>query len=498
MFLHVKHATAALAVITATFTSYSTPASATPTWQGPAFFFHSSGTPLAEVLRDFGSHYGVPTMVSAQVSDTFVGTLRDLPPQRLLEQLTERYRLTWYHDGQILHFYKATETTRRLLTLRYVKLDVVANHLRTAGVLHPKQCLAREIVAANAVEVAGVPACLEAVAALAKHLEDNARQMQESEETIEMFPLRYASADDTQYQYRNQQVVVPGVASVMRELVSGTRSLTQDTEGTVAASTPRFSADPRRNTVIVRDRRRNMSLYADLVRQLDVKPRLIDISVAIIDVNASDFDALGIDLSMAAKLGSGGIEFNSDRSDNGNFSTLVGNTGQFLVRLSALERSSKARVLSRPSVVTLDNTQAVLDRNITFYTKLEGNKVAELESASTGLLLRVTPRLISTDDSQEIMLSLNIEDGQPTQEQSNARRDIPNIRNSSISTNATLRAGQSLLLGGFLQDEKLESKRKIPLLGDIPVLGHLFSSTQNRNHSVIRLFLIKAEPAPVS
>ncbi|GAB3629254.1 EscC/YscC/HrcC family type III secretion system outer membrane ring protein [Pandoraea terrae] len=471
----------------------------TPVWRGPPFFFHSVGTPLAEVLRDFGGHYGMPTLVSAQVNDTFIGTLQDIPPQRLLDELAQRYRLSWYHDGQTLHVYKSLETSRRLLTLRYVKLPVVAEHLRAAGVLHPKHCLAREITAANAVEVAGVPACLETVSALAQHLEDSARQTQESEESIEILPLRYASADDTRYQYRNQQVVVPGIASVLRDLVLGARPLAQDAEAAPSPATPRFSADSRRNAVIVRDRRRNLPIYADLVRQLDIKPRLIDISVSIIDVNANDMDALGIDFSGATRLGgAGSVEFNTGLTESSNFSTVVGDTGKFLIRLNALEKNSKARVLSRPSVVTLDNMQAVLDRNITFYTKLYGNKSGNLESASTGLLLRVTPRLVDEAGAQEIMLFLNLEDGHLTPDKTNVRKDIPNISSSSISTHATLRAGQSLLLGGFLQDEQHESEQKIPLLGDIPILGRLFSSTQNRTTSVIRLFLIKAEPAPLS
>ncbi|MGK9841574.1 EscC/YscC/HrcC family type III secretion system outer membrane ring protein, partial [Salmonella enterica subsp. enterica] len=84
------------------------------------------------------------------------------------------------------------------------------------------------------------------------------------------------------------------------------------------------------------------------------------------------------------------------------FSTVLRNTADFFVRINALEQNSKAKVLSRPSVVTLNNVQAVLDRNITFYTKLQGNKVAELASVAAGSLLRVTPRLIDMQGEQEV------------------------------------------------------------------------------------------------
>ncbi|WP_084656023.1 EscC/YscC/HrcC family type III secretion system outer membrane ring protein [Pandoraea norimbergensis] len=484
-----------------------------PIWRGGAFLFQSAGTPLAELLRDFGAHHRVPTIVSAQVTDKFIGALPAGTPQATLDALSERYRLSWYFNGQTLHIYKASEVARQVVSLRYASPDQLLSHLRSAGVLHPQHCVARAIPAARALEIAGVPACLETVAMLAEHLERDARDQQESEETIEIFPLKFATAADTRYFYRGQEVVVPGVVSVLQDLILGAGPLVAvagEATGTAAgpprANTPRFSADTRRNAVVVRERRRNLPLYADLVAQLDVRPRLVDISVAIIDVNASDIAELGVDIAGSARLGGfGTLGLNSgrtrgdngaDASDQGTFSAVVGDTNKFMVNLSALERNSKARVLSRPSIVTLDNMQAVLDRSVTFYTKVTGEKVAKLESVTSGSLLRVTPRLVPDDAGglDQVMLTLNIEDGGEIRSARDSRNEVPSIRNSAIATQATLQAGQSLLLGGFVQDTQHEQENKIPLLGDIPFIGWLFRSTTHRNESVIRLFLIKAEP----
>ncbi|MGC7406724.1 EscC/YscC/HrcC family type III secretion system outer membrane ring protein [Pandoraea pneumonica] len=482
-----------------------------PAWQGGPFLFQSAGTPLAELLRDFGAHHRVPTLVSALVTDRFVGTLPPGSPQATLDALSERYRLSWYFNGQTLHIYKASEAARQITSLRYASPDDLLSHLRSAGVLHPQHCVARAIPAARALEIAGVPACLETVTMLAEHLERDARDQQESEETIEIFPLKFATAADTRYSYRGQEVVVPGVVSVLQDLILGAGPLvpvagatTDVAQSPPRANTPRFSADARRNAVVVRERRRNLPLYADLITQLDVRPRLVDISVAIIDVNASDIAELGVDIAGSARLGGfGSLSLNSGRlredgggNDQGTFSAVVGDTNKFMVNLSALERNSKARVLSRPSIVTLDNMQAVLDRSVTFYTKVTGEKVAKLESVTSGSLLRVTPRLVPDEAGgrEQVMLTLNIEDGGEVRSPRDARNDVPSIRNSAISTQATLQAGQSLLLGGFVQDTQHEQESKIPLLGDIPFLGRLFSSTTNRSESVVRLFLIKAEP----
>ena len=507
-------------------------ATITPVWRGGPFVFQSTGTPLVELLRDFGAHHGMPTVVSEQVDDRFIGTLPAGSAQATLDALSERYRLSWYFNGQTLNIYKSSEAARRVVPLRFASTGDLLGHLREAGVLHPRHCVARAIPATHALEITGVPACLETVSMLADYVERDARDQQESDETIKIFPLKFATADDTRYSYRGQEVVIPGVVSVLKELILGAGPLTATATGDAStegignamtagagaslsaaarSSTPRFSADPRRNAVIVRERRRNLPIYGDLISQLDIPPRLVDISVAIIDVNASDIAELGVDFSGSARIGGfGAVALNGQmhEGDGGTFTTVVGDTNKFMINLSALERNSKARVLSRPSIVTLDNMQAVLDRSVTFYTKVSGEKVARLESVTSGSLLRVTPRLVpgvggtgnqgSARDApapEQVMLTLNIEDGGEVRSERNTRDEVPTIRNSSISTHATLQAGQSLLLGGFVQDAQREHERKIPLLGDLPLIGRLFSSTSNRSDSVMRLFLIKAEPA---
>ncbi|MFM0515624.1 EscC/YscC/HrcC family type III secretion system outer membrane ring protein, partial [Paraburkholderia sp. RL17-373-BIF-A] len=178
--------------------------------------------------------------------------------------------------------------------------------------------------------------------------------------------------------------------------------------------------------------------------------------MSIIDVDASDFSELGVDWSVSASIGGGTVSVNSGgglASDS--FSTLISNAGAFMLRLSALQQKSKAKIVSRPSVVTLDNVQAVLDRSITFYTKLVSEKNAQLESVTAGALMRVTPRLIHEDGSDRVLLTLNIQDGRQDRPIS-PTESLPQIQNAEIATQATLNVGQALLLGGFVQDENIE------------------------------------------
>lgn len=471
-------------------------------WQDSTpYVLSTRGSKLAVVLGELGANHGIPVIVSARVDDRFVGTLRPMRPGQALDLLSRQYQLAWYHDGQALHVYKASEVDSRLVTPLHLPVATLREQLLEAGLPDPRHCRVRIVAASNAIEVLGVPACLERVTRFATRLDEQQLQQEQNQIIVRLFPLKYASAVDTDYSSRGKQVRIPGVASVLKDMAQAGLPAPLPSGKPVAAgngSLPLFSAYMPQNAVLVRDRKINLPLYARLIEQLDRRPTLIEISVTLIDVNSEDLGALGVDWSASAGIGSASIRFNDNAPpDTASFSAVIANTAHFMLRLSALEQNAKAQILSRPSVVTLDNTTAVLDRNITFHTKLAAEKFASLESISTGSLLRVTPRLIREGEQTEIMLALQIQDGRQAAAVSQ-QEPLPQTLNAEISTQALLKAGQSLLLGGFMQDEQSEAGQKIPLLGDLPLLGRLFSSTRKNNRRTVRLFLIKAEPSAQS
>jgi type III secretion protein C len=468
--------------------------------KGPDFFVATRGMKVASLLKDFGANYSVPVIVSREVNDTFIGTLSGMDAEAVLGRLAGLYNLAWYFDGRALYVYKAQEVANEVLAPGYLGAAELSTYLREAGVLDSQYCSVRPAGKFNALEVFGVPVCVARVKQLAKNLDEQMLDQAQNQETVQVFPLRYAAATDGSYAYRSQSVVIPGVVTELREM-SQSRSLPiaanngKMVPNASAGGLPLFSADSRRNAVIVRDRKANMQLYSELIKQLDQRPQQIQISVAIIDVDAGDLKSLGVDMSASMRIGPGRVGFNTggESSNDGMFSSLLSNAGDFLVKVNALEQTSRAKVLSRPSIVTLNNVQAVLDRNVTFYTKLQGDRVAQLASVAAGSLLRVTPRVIKDDGQDEVMLTLDLQDGRQGNPISNAE-PLPQVQNSGIATQAILKTGQSLLLGGFVQDNENEGVRKVPLLGDIPILGKLFSTRTTDKRSVVRLFLIKAEP----
>ena len=274
-------------------------------------------------------------------------------------------------------------------------------------------------------------------------------------------------------------------------------------QGTVARRpAPSIQADSRLNAVIVQDVPERMPMYKALIEQLDVPTPLIEIEAMIIDINSTRLDELGI--SWAARRGGtvGGFG-NTTRVDDGNDfvlgavqrgatvdpSSLLVSSGNFLInRIRALEGTGEASIQSRPSILTVDNTGALLDLSETFYIRSIGERVATITPITAGTTLRVTPRFVQRADGPVIQLEVDIEDGQI---QETTVDTIPTVRRSVVSTQAIVGEGQTLVIGGYKSTQQTKEANKVPGLGSVPVLGLFFSNRINNQQSRERIFMIK-------
>ncbi len=148
--------------------------------------------------------------------------------------------------------------------------------------------------------------------------------------------------------------------------------------------------------------------------------------------------------------------------------------------LTALNRNVAVNILSTPSLLTLDNTEAsvVVGQNVPFltgsYVGNSNNAVNPFQTISrrdVGVTLKVTPHI---NEGDTVLLELEQEVSSVTGS-SGAADIITNQR--KITTTVLAGDGDIVVLGGLITDSIEENKRKIPLLGDIPLLGFLFKST---------------------
>jgi type III secretion protein C len=264
---------------------------------------------------------------------------------------------------------------------------------------------------------------------------------------------------------------------------------------------PSIQADSRLNALIVQDTPDRLPMYKALIEQLDVPTALIEIEAMIIDVNTTRLDELGI--AWAGRRGGTAAGFGDVSPSTGaltisaarrgaNISTTstVLDVGNYLItRIRALEGIGEAAVHSRPSILTIDHTGALLDLSETFYIRTYGERVATVTPVTVGTTLKVTPHYIEREGfGPTIQLDVDIEDGQI---QDRTVEGLPTVRRSTVSTQAIVGENQTLLIGGYNTLQRTHSNDRIPVLGSIPLLGAFFSNKVENRQNRERLFLIK-------
>lgn len=178
----------------------------------------------------------------------------------------------------------------------------------------------------------------------------------------------------------------------------------------------------------------------------------------------SDANGTGVSLPGPAQAG---ITFGF--VDNRNFLT---------ASLAALINESRAKILSAPKVVTINGESARIEavQDIRFRRSTVSNGVvtSDFETVSAGIVLQVTPTINAED---RITLRIQPESSFPTQDSTEAG---PIIRTRTAQTTVVIKDGDTLVIGGLIDDQDTKGVTKVPILGDIPILGAFFRSNTNR------------------
>jgi len=171
------------------------------------------------------------------------------------------------------------------------------------------------------------------------------------------------------------------------------------------------------------------------------------------------------------------------------------NTGKGMgLLIQALKTDGSTNILSTPSVVTLDNEEATLSvgEEVPFVTgsfssinnnSSNSNPFTTVNREEVGVMLKVKPQI-----SKGNAVRLEIE-----QESSKVKSGEPGLQTTSKSTmqtNVMIQDGELLILGGLIEDQSDNTESKVPLLGDIPLLGRLFkSSNKSDSQTVLMMFI---------
>ena len=305
------------------------------------------------------------------------------------------------------------------------------------------------------------------------------------------------------------------LASTLSELVGG--SLDDDADSPVQTT---IQADEALNAIVVRTNPRTMAEIFNIVKQLDTRRAQVLIEAAIAEISVSDLFSASAEMAAADERGHSVPAFNATL--NGIIGALLGDSSTdtvspvdtlskadsptlgvvkldrdgvtFGLVLNALSTNTASDLLSAPSVLTLDNKEAKIHagqevpfRTGSFSTLGEGttNPFTTVSRKPVGITLQVTPHVHEgTAVRLEIMQEVSnlLDSGLAL----NAADLITQSR--TLETTVLAESGETIVLGGLIQNDFRDTAKKVPLLGDIPLVGRLFrstSKTRSKRHLLI-------------
>ncbi|EDY86457.1 general secretion pathway protein D [gamma proteobacterium HTCC5015] len=317
--------------------------------------------------------------------------------------------------------------------------------------------------------------------------------------------LKYAKAED--------------MAEILKGVNEGQKKAAEAAGGKAAAATVSsdkevdIQADPGTNSLIITAAPDALRNIESVVRQLDIRRAQVHVEAIIVEVSDTAARELGFSYLFAnengfdnetnpvggALLGGGGDVINgiaaastgdgSGASVPNGFTVGFGdrdNSGNvFAGILRAVASDTEANLLSTPSIVTLDNEEAeiVVGQNVPFvtgsYTTASSganNPFQTVERQDVGVTLKITPQI---NEGDVIRLDIEQEASSVVESSVASGQLITNKR--EIKTSVMIEDGQMLVLGGLIDDQTRKSLFKVPLLGDIPLLGRLFQYRTNSN-----------------
>ena len=502
-------------------------------WLDKPYGYLANNESLRALLYEFGTTLGVPVIVSTKINVVADDEIPAMPAEEFLAEVQTRFGLIWVYDGTTLYLYDGGEAKQETVDFPFALRDLFKTTLDGASIRGaPLNWIF--LPAENSLQLSGPPRFVEWGQQVARDIAarspgDGLAPGDNPAYVIRIFEVEYGYVDQMANHAAGGKAPIVSLAEMVAKLmnVAHVSSIAGPAHLALAAgSVPKLRGagvigdgsaesqpqpqpqpmpagvvgtrgagqeafvigDPRLNAVIVRDTAQRMPTYERLIKALDSPVDQIEIAISVLDIDASAAEELRFELE------SDSFQVNAGADDGGSsiyYSENLWDVEGIALRIRALRNSGKSRILTRPSVTTLDNHEASFQNNRTFYVRLGGNdaEAVDLAPVSYGWVVRIRPHVIYESDHNRVQLAIHIEDGNRGGANL-AVTGVPEVAQNVIQTQAVVEEGSTLLIGGYTVREQTRFDQRIPLLGRIPIMGRLFSTKVDRDQSVARYFLI--------
>lgn len=312
------------------------------------------------------------------------------------------------------------------------------------------------------------------------------KDVAEYEQDTKVFPLENAEASNlaevlnelfqtTTFEQRRGTTTTTsargGVLGTAAETLETARGLTGNVK---------IVAEETTNSLIITTYFRNFERLEKLIKELDVMLPQVLIEVKIVEVTLDDDSKFGVEWMWehATTIGdksytqSGTTGFGLADEVYGLKYGILGQTLEGL--LMALEKNTKVNILSTPRILTLDNREAVINigQEVPYLESTQetatGGILTSYNYRDVGVILTVTPRI---NKSETVTLDVN--------QQINSLIEFtlfnaPVIAKREASASVTVKDGQTMIIGGIIEDNNTETIHKVPIIGSVPFIGKLF------------------------
>ncbi|XVJ58624.1 MAG: hypothetical protein HEQ23_04170 [Tepidisphaera sp.] len=291
-----------------------------------------------------------------------------------------------------------------------------------------------------------------------------------------------------------------------------------------------------RDLVVVTDFEENIAAVEELIKRLDERPVQVEIQATIVQANLSEMNAFGVDISLLANLdfaditdiggpgraadalgvnnqdkltspGASDLPFVPRAGSGAAANSSPGNfagPGTFKIGfikndvamfLRVLDQVTDTTVLSNPRILVLNRmaSRVLVGRRVGYLntTSTDTATTQTVEFLDTGTQLHVRP-FVSDDGVIRLELKPQVSEAivRDVRNSSGSVVTVPDEITNELTTNVIVRDGQTVVLGGLFRDKTQTTRRQVPFLGDIPILGEAFKGTDNEVERTEIIFLV--------
>jgi len=269
--------------------------------------------------------------------------------------------------------------------------------------------------------------------------------------------------------------------------------------------------DTRTNSILVAGLKEDILMAEEAIKTLDKALRQVSIEVSLIELKKEDFNNLGTLFSTEGGSLNGGFNSVSGEFAGYDFASLANQSGvtlntlnslnnNFAMKIKALITNKKAKLLANPQILALDGSESLIKITDQVVSKVtttitQTSTTYNTEIADVGIVLNILPK-IGDDDYVTMKIRPSITDPLPEVTVGDFLNGGAAVKITPVSTrevilqNVRIKSGETLAIAGLMKENNTEKIGKIPLVGDLPIIGKLFQNKEYSHNKTELMILI--------